>query len=484
MSALGRLFRPQSVAVIGASSDPGKLTGRPIAYLQKHGFGGRLYPINPRYDTIAGLTCYRDVASLPAAPDVGIVLLPAEHSLDAVRQLAAVGTAAAIVLASGFGEAGPDGQERQQKLKDAAGAMRILGPNTIGLVNLTDRITLSASGALELEELATGSIAVIWQSGGILGSLLSRAAGRGIGLSKLVATGNEVDIEVADCLDYLTEDAATSVIALYLEGLRDAPRFRAAAEKAAAAGKPIVAFKVGRSESGIRSAVSHTGALAGADRVYDAFFKQTGVIRATTFADLLDIPQALATGRKLNGPRVAIVTSTGGAATLVADACGMAGLETPQPDAATAGRLTALDIRDAVLDRNPIDVTLAGLRPDLFRSVIDTLFASPTYDAVIMIVGSSGIARPDLAANPVLEALPGRPKPLPVFFGPDPPNLINDLNRHGVPPYTAPEACAAPLSGRFPPPGSGPSPASPEAPPARIADLRLPPGPLNEAQSN
>jgi len=185
MTAIGRLFQPRSIAIIGASADAEKLTGRPVAYLQKHRFGGQIYPVNPRYDTIAGLTCYKDVKALPAPPDVGIVLLGAEHATEAVRQFAVAGASAAIVLASGFGEAGPDGKERQQRLREAAGSMRLLGPNTIGLVNLTDKITLSASGALELEDLPTGNIAVISQSGGILGSLLSRAAGRGIGLSKL-----------------------------------------------------------------------------------------------------------------------------------------------------------------------------------------------------------------------------------------------------------------------------------------------------------
>ncbi len=484
MNALGRLIHPRSVAIVGASADPEKLTGRPVAYLQKHGFAGDIYPINPRYGTIAGLTCYPDVKSLPRPPDVGLVLLGAEMAADAVRQLAAAGTAAAVVLASGFAEAGADGHARQGALRAAAGAMRLLGPNTIGLVNLTDRITLSASGALEIAEFQAGNIAVISQSGGILGSLLSRAAGRGIGLSKLIATGNEADIEAADCIEALIEDSATSVIALYLEGLRNPGRFRDVAARAAVAGKPLVVFKVGRSESGARSAVSHTGALAGADRIYDALFRQVGAVRAATFADLLDIPMALAARRTLAGRRVAIVTSTGGAATLVADACGLAGLDVPSPDPATAKRLVGLNIRDAVLDRNPIDVTLAGVRPELFRQVIDALSASPSYDAVIMIVGSSGLARPDIVAGPVIEALPRLTKPLLVYVSPDAPNIIKHLNRHGVPAFAAPESCAAALAALLPARAS-PSPAAPPAASPRLApgDIPLGPGPLNEAES-
>ena len=257
------------------------------------------------------------------------------------------------------------------------------------------------------------------------------AVGRGIGFSKLIATGNEADLDVSDLVDHLEDD----VIALYLEALRKPDRFRAVAAKAARMGKPIVAFKVGRSEAGSRSAASHTGALAGADRVYDALFRQIGVVRATTFADLLDIPGS-GTQRRLRG-RIAVLTSTGGAATLVADSAGLAGFETPPPDEATAERLRALDIRDAVLDRNPIDVTLAGLRPDLFRSAIGTLLQSPTYDAVTVIIGSSGLGQPDLVAGPVTEALGQSDKPLLVFVSPEAPGILRHLNRSGVPAFAA-----------------------------------------------
>ena len=279
-------------------------------------------------DTLAGLACYPSVSALPQVPDVGLVLVGPERAEAAVRELAAYGTAAAIVLAGGYTETGEAGARRQQALKEAAGNMRLLGPNTIGLVNLTDRITLSASGALEIKDLPAGNIAVISQSGGILGALLSRAAARGIGFSKLVSTSNEADLEVADILDYLVDDEATQVIALYIETLRNPVKFRRAAERARLAGKSVVAFKVGRSEQGAAAAVSHTGALAGADRVYDALFAQAGVVRAQTFADLLDMSAALASGRRLLGRRVAILTSTGGAGTLVADSLGLAGFET------------------------------------------------------------------------------------------------------------------------------------------------------------
>lgn len=447
MNAIDSLLRPRSVAVIGASADPAKTAGRPILYLKKHGFAGRIFPVNPRAESIAGLQCYPDVNSLPEVPDVGLVLLGAERAIEAVRELAERGAKAAIVLASGYTEVGAEGAERQRRLVAAAGNMRLLGPNTIGLVNLTDNIILSASGALEMDTFPSGNIALVSQSGGILGALLSRAAARGIGLSKLISTSNEADLDMADFVDFLVDDEATSVIALYMESIRHPEKFRAAALRAARAGKPIVVFKIGKSEAGARSAVSHTGALAGADKMYDALFKRIGAIRVETFSDLLDIPAALSTGRALQGNRIAILTSTGGAGTLVADSLGVAGLETPAPSEQTASRLRALQKGEhAALDRNPIDVTLAGLQPDLLRSAITTLTESDDYDGVVVIVGSSALAMPELMAGAIEDCLPNTKKPVLAYVSPHAPEVASILNRRGVPAYSAPETCTAVLS--------------------------------------
>lgn len=482
MNPIERLLRPRSVAVIGASADPTKTAGRPVAYLLKHAFAGRIYPVNPKVDQIAGLKCYPDVAALEETPDVGIVLLGAERAHLAVRELAARGTAAAIVLASGYTETGEQGARRQQQLLEAAGSMRILGPNTIGLVNLTDNIVLSATGALEMEHFPAGSIGVVSQSGGILGALLSRASARGIGLSKLISTSNEVDLELADFIDALVDDDATRVIALYVETVRNPAKFRAAALKAARAGKPIVAFKIGRSKAGAQAAVSHTGALAGTDRMYDALFRQCGVIRAHTFGDLLDIPAALATGRKLRGKRVAILTSTGGAGTLVSDSLGVAGFETPAPDAATAAALRALQTGDhAALDRNPIDVTLAGLQPELLRSAIRILLASPSYDALAIIVGSSSLAMPELMAGAIEDCLPLSDKPVIAYVSPHAPEVAALLTQRGVPAFAAAESCTAALAGMHQ--ASQWRAAEPQEAATPVPAGDLPAGSLDEAQA-
>jgi acyl-CoA synthetase (NDP forming) len=483
MSGLEKLLRPRSVAVVGASADPAKTSGRPVAYLRKHGFQGRIYPVNPRASEIDGLPCYPDVRSLPEAPDVAIVLLSAERTQQAIRELAEIGAGAAIVLASGYSETGEDGARRQRELREAAGGMRILGPNTIGLVNLTDRITLSASGALEMDGLVSGSVGLVSQSGGILGALLSRAAARGIGLSKLISTSNEVDLELADFVDALADDPATRVIALYVESIRNPTAFRKAARKAAGAGKPIVAFKIGRSDSGAQAAASHTGALAGADAMYDALFEETGIIRAQTFSELLDIPAALANGRPLGGRRVAILTSTGGAGTLVADCLGVAGFELPAPDARSGEALRALQTGDhAALDRNPIDVTLAGLQPDLLRGAIRIVLESDRYDAMVVIVGSSAVAQPELMAGALKDSLALSNKPLLAYISPHAPQAAELLSRYGIPAFYAPESVSAALSAmwqaRAPLPRPGSIPSGERAPPACPEQ-----GPLDEAQA-
>jgi acyl-CoA synthetase (NDP forming) len=348
---------------------------------------------------------------------------------------------------SGFAEHGPEGLQKQEELIAAAGKMRILGPNTIGMVNIADDIPLSPSSALEMDEFPKGGVSVISQSGGILGSLLSRAAASGLGLSKLVSTSNEADLGMADFVDYLIEDVSTKVIVLYIESIRHPEKFRAAALRAKQAGKPIVVYKVGKSEAGIKAAVSHTGALAGTDKMYDALFKQSGIIRANKFSDFLDIPAALSSGRVLKGKRVAILTSTGGAGTLVADSLGEWGFETPVPDETTAALLRALQPGDqAVLDRNPIDVTLAGLQPDLLRGAISALLDSPTYDALILILGSSSLSMPDLMAGAVRDCMQFSDKPVIAYVSPHAPIAGALMTKLGVPAFSQPESCSVALS--------------------------------------
>ena len=443
ISAIEKLFRPKSVAIIGASTNPAKTAGRPLRFLREYGFSGKIWPVNPQSSKIDGIRCYASINDLPAAPDASIILLGPAGTEDAVRKLSTLGASVSIVLGGGYGETGPAGIKRQAALSEAAKSMRLLGPNTIGVLNLQDRVILSASGALDTEALTTGKIGVISQSGGILGSLLSRAAARGIGLSHLAATGNEGDLEVCDILEWMINETETSVITLYLEGLRNTKRFKFLARAASRAGKHLVVYKVGKSDAGALASASHTGAMAGDDRLYDALFAQSGVLRANRFDDLIDIAMALSTGKKTKGGRVGILTSTGGAGSLVADRCGLVGLTTPVPSLETAALLGSL-MRHVgfIANRNPIDLTLAGLTPEIVQGSITALIKAKEYDIVIPIIGSSAVGRPELFAEPLIQAANDISKPLIVYCSPDAPDILYRLNSAGIPTYAAPETCA------------------------------------------
>jgi acyl-CoA synthetase (NDP forming) len=473
------LWTPKSVAIVGASADPHKTGGRPVTYLLNHGFDGDIWPINPKVDEIAGLPCFRCVADLPAAPDVGIVLLNAERAEGAVRDLAAKRCKLAIVLAGGYAETGEEGFARQNSLRLAAGDMRLLGPNTIGAMNMSRSIVLSASGALEGTYIPKGGISVASQSGGILGALLSRGSAQGIGFCKLASTGNEADIDIADLIESYAHDDQTNVIAAYIEGIRSVEKFRLAVNVARNAGKPVVVYKVGRSESGARAAVSHTGAMAGEDRIYDALFKQLGVIRAETFNELIDIPAMLSNRRRLAGKRIAILTSTGGAGSLIADNCGMVGLDVPELDIETGGILSDLLGGNAPMISNPVDVTLAGVEPAIMTAATRALLAADGIDGVVVVVGSSALARPDVAADAICAGLVSSEKPLIAYVSPNAPHIVNLLNRAGVPAFTAPETCARVLYAALPPTRLG----SPLIVNDKTAPLGLPSGMLNEVEA-
>ncbi len=441
------LFRPQSIAVIGASTDPKKTAGRPLKFLKNSGFNGEIWPVNPRANTIHGIRCFSNIDKLPGVPDVAIILLGPSRTKEAVGQLASIGTKVAVVLGGGYSEIGAKGSKRQLALTAASGSMRILGPNTIGILNLRDNVILSASGAIDNLNVNVGKIGIISQSGGILGSLLSRAAAKGIGLSHLVSTGNEGDLEICDLLDWMIDQPDTTVIGLYLEVIRNPKRFLSLTKKAKEAEKKLVVYKVGRSKAGQLATASHTGAMAGDDRLYDAIFAQSDIIRVKRFDEILDIAITFSAGRISNGRRVAILTSTGGAGSLIADQCGLAGFKTQMPSRKTAAQLSSIFTHVGFsANSNPIDLTLAGLSPKIVEETVNTLLQAQEFDVVIPIVGSSGIGRPELIADPVIRAISKTSKPLIVYCSPSTPEILHRLNSAGVPTFETPESCGLALT--------------------------------------
>ena len=422
------LFAPRSIALIGASGNAGKNTARPQRFLRKHGYAGRIVPINAGRDEVLGERAYRRLADVPFAIDHAFIMV--EEVEQALEDCARKGVAVASVYSNGFADAGAHGARRQQQLVEKAKTLgvRILGPNSMGVVNLPGRVALTVNAVLEMDAPAPGATSLVSQSGTMLGTLLSRGAARGLGYAKLVSIGNEADLSVAEIIELLAEDSDTRVIALFLETVRDAERLAAASRKAHRAGKPIVAYKLGRSALGEALARSHTGALAGSDVALDAFFRDCGIVRVDMLETLIEIAPLLS-GRapaQLDRPgRVAVVTTTGGGAAAVVDRLGLLGIE-----------LASMH-----------DLTMTATQ-ESYGAMLERLLASPDCDAVLAAVGSSAQFHPQLAVEPIVNAR-RTAKPLAAFLTPHAERSLALLAQRGIAAFRTPEACADAFAAYF-----------------------------------
>lgn len=437
------LFSPTKVALIGASADPAKTASRPQRYLRKHGFAGEIYPVNPGRTRIFGEPALASPAQLPDGVEHACILLPTEAVEAAVAACAERGVACASILAGGFAEAGPEGLARQRRIRETAArhGMRLLGPNCIGVINPVDGIVLSASAVLEVDALLPGRLGLVSQSGSLLGALLSRGQASGLGFSRLISVGNEADLGLGEIADLLVDDAATDVILLFLESVRDAERIEVMAGRAHAAGKPVIAYKLGRSDVGAELATSHTGALAGDDAAVDAFLDAAGIVRVDLFESLLEAAQ-LASGKKPTtrpGRAVAVVTTSGGGGAMVVDRLGLAGLDVPAPPEELRRKLAEQNI--SIGPGRLIDVTMAGARPEVYGTILRELMLSDYVDAVVAVVGSSAEFHPELAVQPIVD-LKKRPKPLAVFLAPHADASARQLAAAGIASFRTPESAA------------------------------------------
>jgi acetate---CoA ligase (ADP-forming) len=443
------LLSPRSVALIGASGDAGKNTARPLRYLRKHGFEGGVYPINPGRGEVLGEKAWPDLKSATADAggtiDHAYVMVPRSAVPGVIADCADAGVAVASIYSDGFAEAGKEGLQFQLDLVAAArdGGVRILGPNSMGVVNLQTGMGMTTNAALEVPGLVSGPFSVISQSGTALGALLSRGQARGFGFSKLLSIGNESDLSVGEVVDCLVDDPDTGAILLFLETLRRAEDLAQAARRAYAAGKPVIAYKLGRSDAGQRMATSHSGALAGPDEAATAFFHHHGILRVDTLEALLETP-FLCMGRaptsKAGPKRVAVMTTTGGGAAMVVDRLGLAGIEFAGPPASVIERLSPLGIR--VSAESPvIDVTMVGARGDVYGPTVGDLINDDGNDAVICVVGSSAQFRPDVAVSPIIEHK-NSDKPLAVFCVPEAGESLGALSKAGLAGFRTPESCA------------------------------------------
>jgi acetate---CoA ligase (ADP-forming) len=357
-SSLAPLFQPESVAVIGASTDPTKLGSIPVGHMKASGFKGPLYPINPKAPTIQDLPAFPSVRAVPGPVDLAVIAVPEQHVLPALRDCAEKGVRAAVLFTSGFAEVSEAGRRAQEEIKalTRGAQMRLLGPNCMGLVNFTNRLVATFHLAFGPNLAPAGRMGLISQSGAFGGVAYQVAQDRGLGYSLILTTGNEGDVDVADGVAYLAEDPGTAVIMIYLEGSSDGAKLAAALALARQRHKPVVCLKVGRTEAGVAAIASHTAALAGTDEIFDAMFRQHGVHRVVTMEEFFDIGYAAAQVRALpKDERLGVITVSGGVGVLMADTAAAHGLDVPPASPSLQDGIRAMVPFAAT--RNPIDVT-------------------------------------------------------------------------------------------------------------------------------
>ena len=391
MHSLEKMFRPRSIAVIGASADPEKLGGRTLFHLKELGFRGRIFPINVSGREVQGLPSWPSVSELPEVPDSALVLLPAPAVEKALEDCAAKGIMHVQVLSSGFAEEGGQGiamQERVVEIVRRTG-VRITGPNCLGSISPPDGFFGTFSSLLATAKPPPGTVGVATQSGAYGSHIYAVAGFRGVGISRAIATGNEADVDVAAAIDYLADDSGTKVICASLEGCKDGDRLRSALLKAAAARKPVIIMKVGSTEVGASAAATHTGSLAGEDRIFDAVFRECGAYRVRSIEEMLDIAHVCSIAPLPPVPGVGILSVSGGLGVLMADACIEAGLDVPPLSSEVLTRIR--EIQPVAGGRNPIDTTAQlGGRMHIFESISQLMMQGAELGSVIFYLAHIG----------------------------------------------------------------------------------------------
>ena len=390
------LFEPKSVAIVGASSDPSKASGLPLRNIVTSKFTGRIYPINPRAMEIHGLPCYPTVTDLPEAPDVAILMVDARLSPQVLEECGKKGVKTAIVGSAGFSESGPEGQERQAQLSDIAKKydVRVCGPNCHGTFNVLKGIPCGYDHAYALP-ISPGPVAIASHSGALLGVLGHRAVQANQGLSYLVSNGNEMDLDLCDFTEFFLEDESTKVVAVLMEGLKNGPRFLDLAQRAHELGKTIIVLKVGKSERGAITTMAHTARMAGSGEVYEAAFRQYGVISTDTVEGFLGAAQMAAHQPIPRGGRMLVMTSSGAGASLMADKASEYGIELA--DISSEAKDLIPQRRTAILT-NPFDTAGASRSAGFLSAVCEAFANDSANDCMLMYLGPLAV-RHDYARN-------------------------------------------------------------------------------------
>jgi acyl-CoA synthetase (NDP forming) len=390
VASLEPMFRPRAVAIIGASSDPARIGGMPLAFLKANKFAGPIYPVNPRGPTIQDLPAFASIRDIGKPVDLALIAVPAVHVIPSLEACIDVGVRAVIIFSAGFAEIDEEGARQQERIAAIGreGGIRIMGPNCIGLVNFSTGLYMSFHPSFAFSGKPGGRLGIVTQSGAFGGHVHRMAIDRDFAYSYCITTGNEADVDVADGLAFLAEDPGTTAIQVYLEGFRNGRKLMRALEMAQRNKKPVIAIKLGRTEAGAAAAASHTAALAGADTIWDAVLRQYGVYRATSIEEFLEIGIACATAQRPANDRIGLVTVSGGVGVLMADAAADRGLEVapmPQPPQDKIKKLVPF-----AATRNPIDITGQVVNDfSLLGQAIDIIAAEGGYGSLVPFIGSS-----------------------------------------------------------------------------------------------
>lgn len=435
------LFAPRGVALIGASADPTKNNSRAQRLLQREGFAGRIVPVNPGRAEIMGLPAVADIRDAEGPIDHAFIMVPSAAVLPAIEGCCAIGVKVATIFSAGFAEAGDEGAALQRQIVATAraGGMRLIGPNCLGLLSVPDRLTLTLNAAIEAETLRPGWLGMVSQSGSMMGAVFSRAVARGLDFSRMASVGNECDLGVGELAEMMVEDPHTKAVLLFLETFRDADRLAAAARRAHALGKHVIAYKLGRSELGRRVALSHTGAMVGGDELAAAFFRENGILRVDTLEALIELPRMILGHRPPRARHFAALTATGGGAGMVVDRLGTLGDELIGPPEALRATLAGKGI--VVPDAPLIDLPMGMAGAERYSTVLRELLASDHNEAVVAVLGSNARRAPEKTLENILPALPA-PKPLAVFAAPLAEDLLRLAHARGIAAFREPEACA------------------------------------------
>lgn len=437
---LDPIFAPRSVAVIGATERPGSV-GRTVLWnLISHPFGGTVYPINPKRRNVLGIQAFDRISSLPEAPDLAIIAIPAPGVPAVVQECVDLGVKGAIILSAGFKEIGPEGIELERRIKEIAqGRLRLIGPNCLGIQN-----PLTGLNATFASQVARrGNVGFISQSGALCTSILDWSLRENVGFSAFISLGSMLDVGWGDLIDYLGDDPHTHSIVIYMESIGDARAFLSAAREVALS-KPIIVIKAGRTEAAAQAAASHTGSLTGSDGVLDAAFRRCGVLRVDHIEDLFDAAEVLAKQPRPRGPRLSIITNAGGPGVLATDALIRAGGTLAQVSPPGMDALNAT-LPPAWSHGNPIDI-LGDAEPARFAEALKTTLADPDSDGCLVVLTPQAMTDPTATAQAVVETWQASGSTQPILAswmgGAEVDAGETMLNRAGIPTYRYPDQAA------------------------------------------